>query len=196
MTLPTSPASAMSLSELRGPGDDQAQNECIVGAYNTLIEAELARGRLDVEGITSRLVDGNTISVAAPLAQALGGVKLVIATDDLEAARAALGSAADLAADLADDGDDDAPQALQTAAGDAQAQRAFRAAVLGLVVLPVIGQALSVMHLVELRRRGARCRRRGAAASGPPSASTRSLPWPPPSSSARFCSEAFSAPGR
>lgn len=81
MAAPTSPASPMSLSSALSYDDEQ-----VVAAFDSLMEAELARGRLEAEGIAARIADGNMAGIGL----ALGGVKLVVAESDVGAARALL----------------------------------------------------------------------------------------------------------
>ena len=155
VTAPSSSASPMSRHSTLSLDDDQT----IVAAFDTSLEAELARGRLDVEGIASRIVDGNTVGVMPALAGAIGGVKLAIAVADLEAARAILFSAGTFSDPSDDDGSatlpawpEPAPQAPLSA--DELADRAVRATFLGLAVVPPLGQlyALGVAVVLFPRR--------------------------------------------
>lgn len=59
----------------------------IVARYTTVGEAEVALSSLDAAGIDCDLVDENLVRTDWLLSQALGGVKLVVRTADLEAAR-------------------------------------------------------------------------------------------------------------
>ncbi|MBI1944797.1 MAG: DUF2007 domain-containing protein [Deltaproteobacteria bacterium] len=81
MADPSSPASPMSLASALSFDDDD-----VVATFDSLIEAELARGRLEAEGIAARIADGNIVG----LGLSLGGVRLIVAVSDLGAARAAL----------------------------------------------------------------------------------------------------------
>ena len=83
-----SPISSESLSHEGPPAIEH--RETVVASFGTLIEAELARGRLNAEGIAARLLDEFTIGVAAHLSPVLGGVKLVVPTDDVDQAREVL----------------------------------------------------------------------------------------------------------
>lgn len=155
MDKPESPASAASpMSVATALSTDE---EAIVASFTTVLEAEMARGRLEVEGIGARIVDGNTVGVAAHLSMALGGVKLAVARSDYEAARSVLFSPSALS-------DDDLPEVLAGASSpadasttDAQAgragvalsvddfaERALRASVLGLLFLPPLGHVWSL----------------------------------------------------
>jgi len=63
------------------------EDDAIVAAFDTVLEAEMARGRLESDGISARIVDGNTVGIATHLSVVLGGAKVVVACSDLEAAR-------------------------------------------------------------------------------------------------------------
>jgi hypothetical protein len=149
--VPGSSASPMSTAAALSTED-----ETIVAAFNTVLEAEMARGRLEVDGIASRIVDGNTVGIAAHLSMALGGAKVVVAQRDLEAARAILFST-----DAFDDDklDEVALAAKATTApvvvedADSDALRALKAAVFGLVFVPPVGQLYSLLVLAGLARR-------------------------------------------
>ncbi|OGQ26213.1 MAG: hypothetical protein A2138_17885 [Deltaproteobacteria bacterium RBG_16_71_12] len=62
------------------------EDEAVAASFDSLIEAELARGRLEAEGIAARVADGNIAGIGL----ALGGVRLMVAGSDLGAARALL----------------------------------------------------------------------------------------------------------
>lgn len=146
MTDPTSPASPMSTSAALS-----AEDEAVVAAFDTLMEAELARGRLEAEGIGARIVDGNTVSIAQHLSGALGGVKLVVAESDHAAARALLFAPSALADDdhaLAPEPEAPLPT-LDTP--DGVAERALRAAVLGFVLLPPLLHLWSLALAARVR---------------------------------------------
>jgi hypothetical protein len=81
----TSPISSESISR-EGPLQP-AVVETVVASFATLLEAELARGRLHAEGIAARLLDEFTVGVAAHFATMAGGVRLVVPDDDLDLAR-------------------------------------------------------------------------------------------------------------
>jgi hypothetical protein len=126
-------------------------DETLVASFNTALEAEMARGRLEVDGIASRVLDGNTVGIAHHISNAIGGAKLMVSRSDLEAARAILFSPSALV---------DAPDGLEGPEQDPgelakkpitandNALAALRASILGLVVAPVIGQVWSSLLLV------------------------------------------------
>lgn len=142
------------------------EDEAVVASFDTLIEAELARGRLEAEGISARIVDGNTVSIAQHLSGALGGVKLVVAESDDAAARALLFAPSALAegeavldAELSREPEAALPT-LDTP--DGVAERALRAAVLGFVLFPPLLHLWSLVLAAQVRGRplSARARRR------------------------------------
>lgn len=153
--VPGSSASPMSTAAALSTED-----ETIVAAFDTVLEAEMARGRLEVDGIASRIVDGNTVGIAAHLSMAIGGAKVVVAQNDVEAARAILFSTdafepekldeAALAAK--DEATHAAPVAVEDDA-DTTALRALKAAVFGLVFVPPVGQLYSLLVLAGLAKR-------------------------------------------
>ncbi len=144
---PASPASPMAVNTAVSTDD-----EAIVAAYDTILEAELARGRLESEGIGARVVDGNTVGVAQHLSLALGGVKIAVARSQFEDAVAVLS-----APPLEDTGDEDdlhdrkaremARPAETALDGDGYASRALRSAVIGLVFFPPLGHLWSLVLL-------------------------------------------------
>jgi hypothetical protein len=56
-------------------------------SFNTTIEAHLARGMLESEGVEAVIRDEHTISIRPYLSQALGGVRLDVLEEDFERAR-------------------------------------------------------------------------------------------------------------
>lgn len=122
-----------------------------VGSFHRLDDANFAKSLLDGAGIPAVLVGDATVGMAWHLAPALGGVLLKVRKQDEEAARALLQPPADAAAEaeaLADDAAMHGPDPEQLAAEAEEessdwtpreqlAQRAFRAAIVGLVLLPV-----------------------------------------------------------
>ncbi len=69
-----------------------------VATFSTLIEAHIALGRLEAEGITAHLADAGMGDYGMPAGIAVGGIKLQVEEKDAERARAVL--AADYSADL------------------------------------------------------------------------------------------------
>ena len=127
-----------------------SEDEQVVAAFDTLMEAELARGRLESEGIGARIIDGNTVGIAQHLSSALGGVKLAVAESDYPAARSILFAPSAL---IDDEGALDArDEPLPTVdTPDGVAERALRAAVLGFVVFPPLLHLWSLVLVAGLR---------------------------------------------
>lgn len=81
MADPSSPASPMSLATALS-FDDEGE----VASFDSLIEAELARGRLEAEGIAARIVGDSVLG----LGLSIGGARLIVAGSDVGAAREVL----------------------------------------------------------------------------------------------------------
>lgn len=143
MADPSSPASPMARSTALS-----ADDEHVVAAFDTLMEAELARGRLESEGIGARIVDGNTVGIAQHLSSALGGAKVVVAESDLGAARSILFAPSALVEDDAAPEPEAPLPTLDTP--DGIAERALRAAVLGFVLLPPLLHLWSLVLLAQV----------------------------------------------
>jgi hypothetical protein len=135
MVEPTSPASPMSADSAVSTDD-----EAIVASFTTVLEAEMARGRLEADGIGARVVDANTAGIATHLAMAIGGVKIAVAKSDFEAARAILFSPSALVEPFPDEvaADEEEERDLAAApSADVLANRALRAAVVGFIAPPL-----------------------------------------------------------
>jgi hypothetical protein len=133
-----------------------------VATFETPLQAAIARNYLESEGVTAFLADDETVSMAWHLTNAIGGVKLRVATDQAEKAiqlldrleqdRAAKDAGGDEAVDEAGEEDfqgldeEDEEPPLSTA--DELAGRAFRAALLGLIFCPL--QLYSMWLLASL----------------------------------------------
>ena len=141
-----------------------------VAAFNTPVEAELARNRLEEKGIAAVVVDAETVGMLFHLGGALGGVKVQVAESDAVRARAVLASREGRAA-LSDEDDygleervkagsrvrirhspakaDDEEEAVESEA-DATAARAWRSAVIGLLMLPPLLHFYSAWLLFQI----------------------------------------------
>lgn len=80
-----------------------------VAQFQTLLEAELARGRLSASGISASLSDAHTASMGLHLGQLCGGVKVHVRVDDEERAREILFTPVAMLEDEAEEDTDDAP---------------------------------------------------------------------------------------
>jgi hypothetical protein len=142
-----------------------------VGRFHRLDEANFAKSLLDAAGIAAILVGDNTVGLAWHLSPALGGVRLQVRQQDAEVARAILrppDSAAAAEPGASSDGPDSPltdldPQRLAEAEAEEQAAgrltpreelavRAFRAAIIGLVLPPVHIYATWLLLRVLLTR--------------------------------------------
>ncbi len=74
------------MATLTGVDDDVDAGEAVVGRYESLLQAELARGRLEAAGIAARLRDAHTAGLGPHLTQVIGGVKVVVGATDFDAA--------------------------------------------------------------------------------------------------------------
>jgi len=106
MVVPSSPASPLSEASFSPP--TVAETEAVLTQVGSVIEAELVRGRLEAAGIQARLTDTHTAGLGPHLTMALGGIRVIVHRDDVEAARAIL----DDIAPLVEDDDDDEPAAM------------------------------------------------------------------------------------
>lgn len=103
-----------------------------------VLQAELIRGRLEAHGIGVRLTDTHTAGLAPHLGVAIGGVRVIVASDDLEAARAIL-EAPVVDADDADEADADTDDSPAMGPAETAARWALWSALLAFVV-PIGGQ--------------------------------------------------------
>ena len=92
-TAPSSSASPLSLADL-GERPAVHADETVIGSYESVLQAELVRGRLEAAGIAARLQDAHTGGLGGHLTAVIGGVKVVIAKDDVAAGQHILDTAA------------------------------------------------------------------------------------------------------
>ena len=110
----------------------------VVGTFTGMDEAAVARGALEYVGIETFLANEHLVSLAWTLSQATGGVRLSVASKDVERARKILGSAADANAAIQDDAggriaaDEDEP----IPAADELVERAWKSSLLGFLAFP------------------------------------------------------------
>ncbi len=130
---------------------EPANATATVAAFQDPVEAELARGALQGEGIAAELRDSALVGIAAHLSNAVGGVKLVVAQADAARAEAVLLRIRALA-DLGPHDEGDAEPA--TSRADDLALRAFRASIFGLFTVPVLFHLWSLWLLVASARAG------------------------------------------
>jgi hypothetical protein len=58
----------------------------VLNSYNTYIDAHIAKGVLEEQGIASWLKDENTVTIDPILTNAVGGIKVMVAEEDAETA--------------------------------------------------------------------------------------------------------------
>jgi hypothetical protein len=119
----------------------------VVATFPNVAEAEAARLALEAAGIQAFLRDDELVSMVWLLGNAVGYVKLLVAAPDADRAQlvlrtaytdwpqplAASGSDSGLGGPMSDVGEDEPDR---TAAGDAEARRAWRASIFGLFFCP------------------------------------------------------------
>jgi hypothetical protein len=110
-----------------------------VASFTTPLDAELARTLLDQHDIASRLEDDILIGAALHLQSAMGGVKVLVAAGNAE-------RAAEL---IAEHERELAKQRIKTDTADARVARAYRLALVGLMLIPVLAQVISLVSLVR-----------------------------------------------
>ena len=71
---------------LSGPEEAATRNLMILERFRDLPEAMLAKGKLASEGVESYLVDDNTVRMDWFWSNLLGGIKLLVSPEDMEAA--------------------------------------------------------------------------------------------------------------
>jgi hypothetical protein len=138
-----------------------------VAAFGTPVEAELARNRLEQEGITAFVVDAEAVGMLWRMGGALGGVKVQVVASAATRARAILGTGR--AKGGRGDRDDygltpavrrgspppqraparDADEEDESES-DATAARAWRSAVIGLLLLPPLLHFYAAWLLFQL----------------------------------------------
>lgn len=113
-----------------------------VGTFDMPTEAHLAKGLLEANGLTALLADELTVGVAWHLSNAVGGIKLQVAESDVERAAGILAAREDTPVDM-EDKLADLPDVEESESepppseGDKIVDRAVRAALLGLILLPL-----------------------------------------------------------
>ena len=129
------PAESLDVSTL----DEPELRTVIVAAYSTPIEAEMAKSRLEIEGIGADLVDLHTVSIGTHLSIAVGGVKVRVLEDDAEQAREVLSNLGEFV--LPDTFDEEPPALARSSSpeptsSEALASRALATGVIGALFLP------------------------------------------------------------
>lgn len=155
------------MSGPRRPDDEEGLATLVT--FSTLAEAQVAKGMLEAAGVESWIADSETASAAWQMTPAMGGIRLQVARDEIERARAVfdaedepsaasrLGNDDDDRDDEESDGDtgegsaageDVDPDSLEVPLRDRMAIRAWKASIVGLVLLPGVFHLYSLALLV------------------------------------------------
>jgi hypothetical protein len=141
LPIPASSAAPMPESSLTEASLDDlvvaGQRAVIVASYSSPIEAELAKSRLAAEGLRCDLQDLHTVSIGTHLALAVGGVKLRVLEEDVEAARELLADLGEMHLALPDEDDDDDELELRPRGTPKElANRALMSGIIGALFFP------------------------------------------------------------
>jgi hypothetical protein len=110
-----------------------------VASFTSTLDAELARTLLDQHEIASRLEGDMLVGAALPLQTAFGGVRVMVAADDAERASQLI---AEHEKALATD-------RRRSDTADERVARAYRLALVGLLLFPLISQLISCINLLR-----------------------------------------------
>lgn len=144
---PTAPSSSASpLSRASFDPEPLSAGEVELTRVDVVLQAELIRGRLEAHGIPVRLTDTHTAGLAPHLGVAIGGIRVIVPRDELEAARAIL-DAPPVDDEPADDALDAAPTTVPSLGpAEIAARWALWSGLLAFIV-PVGGQVGSVVMM-------------------------------------------------
>ena len=134
-----------------------------IATFRTLIEATEVKDRLEAAGVRAVLADVAAVGMAWHLTSAFGGIKLQVMAADADRATSILGaqseasigdaeSWADTTGEAIDGEEDEAYEEEYESPSSELADRAFRAALLGLIFLPL--QFYSVWLLLHIQGGG------------------------------------------
>jgi hypothetical protein len=120
--------------------ESQPPLDTLIASFTSTLDAELARTLLGSHQIEARLEGDILVGAALPLSSALGGVRLLVSEESAASAKQLL-EAHDkaLAADR-----------RRTDTADQKVARAYRLALVGLMLLPVLAQLISLVNLVRV----------------------------------------------
>ncbi|MBW4563207.1 MAG: DUF2007 domain-containing protein [Mojavia pulchra JT2-VF2] len=130
-----------------------------VATFNNSIEANLAKQLLDAEGIRSYLANESTVDLAWHLTVAVGWIKLQVHESDAALAKSILesGNLDNQPVSEADEStaeqlflQEDEDNIVKVSSADKTADRAFRSAVIGLILIFLPFQLYSLWLLVRL----------------------------------------------
>lgn len=147
---PTAPSSSASpLSRSAFEPEPLSAGEVELTRVDVVLQAELIRGRLEAHGIPVRLTDTHTAGLAPHLGVAIGGIRVIVPRDELEAARAILDAPPIDDDSVTDDNVDDGGGATTLPAqgpAEVAARWALWSALLSFVI-PVGGQVGSIFMM-------------------------------------------------
>ena len=135
--------------------------EALVASFTGLAEAQVARATLASEGIQSRLAGEQLVGVAWHLSNAIGGVRLLVAPEDLERAKKLLeapeggfewtGDASEVREETGNE--------AEPGPGDALARKAWQSALIGFIAAPPLLHLWSLWLVSRARPETERGRR-------------------------------------
>lgn len=132
-----------------------ANNFVTVATYNNSLEANLAKQLLEAEGISCYLANESTVDLAWHLTVAVGWIKLQVHESDVAQAKFILGSS-NLDLEPAAEGEETTPEdtddddIIKVSWADETADRAFKVAVIGLILIFLPFQLYSLWLLLRL----------------------------------------------
>ena len=126
-----------------------------VATCGTPTEAHLLKGMLESNGIAANVADANFIQADTWMTQAVGGVRVLVPADQVQAARSAI---AEFNAGAYELPDDEALPASKPVPLAAPVFSPDRAALLSFALTPVFGGALQLANSMAAGSRGARVR--------------------------------------
>lgn len=111
----------------------------LVASFTSTLDAELARTLLDQHEISSRLEGDILAGAALPLQTAFGGVRVMVAADEAERASELI-SAHEKALSA---------ERRRSDTADERVARAYRLALIGMMLLPVAAHLISFVNIVR-----------------------------------------------
>jgi hypothetical protein len=111
----------------------------LVASFTSALDAELARTLLDQHEIASRLEGDMLAGAALPLQTAFGGVRVMVAADDAQHAHQLISEHEKALA----------AERRRTDTADEKVARAYRLALIGLMLLPVVAHLISFVNLLR-----------------------------------------------
>jgi hypothetical protein len=120
--------------------ENQAPLDTLIASYSTNLDAELIRTLLTSHDIDARLEGDILIGAALPLQSAFGGVRLFVSAEDAVRAQQLIEQhEKGLAAER-----------RHTDTADQKVARAYRLALVGLMLLPLVAQLISFVNLLRV----------------------------------------------